>query len=68
VIDPEEVARFRDNLDCRSADCDWYEDRNGVAWCEVCGSGYLPSARDFLRRYYARMAQGGKPAGGSINS
>lgn len=48
MIDPEEIGRFKANLDCRSEDCDWHEDKNGTAWCEVCGSGYLASARVFL--------------------
>jgi hypothetical protein len=56
-IDDAEIARFRDNLDCHLPDCDWHEDRSGAAWCEVCGSGYLPSARAFLAKLYARRAQ-----------
>lgn len=57
MLEEVEIARLKANLDCRSADCDWHEDKNGTAWCEVCGSGYLSSARAFLRRYYERTAQ-----------
>jgi len=53
-ISQEEITRFRDNLDCHSEDCDWHQDRSGTAWCECCGSGFLPSARIFLARRYER--------------
>ena len=50
MLEAAEIARFKISLDCSSPLCDWYEDKDGVAWCEVCGSGFLPSARVFLRR------------------
>lgn len=55
MLDDAEISRFKRNLDCVGRDCDWHEDRDGVAWCEVCGSGYLPSARSFLQRYYEKV-------------
>jgi hypothetical protein len=66
--DPAEIARFRDNLDCPlpPEDCDWYEDADGSAWCRLCNSGYLASARDRLRRLYERYEA--QRAGGSTNS
>jgi hypothetical protein len=65
----EEIARFRDNLDCHLDDCDWYEDKDGAAWCHLCNSGYLRSARERLKRYYERYAQrDAQRDGGSINS
>jgi len=54
MLTTQEIARFRDNLDCHLKDCDWHEDKDGAAWCEVCGSGFLPSARGFLKRLYER--------------
>jgi hypothetical protein len=67
ALDADEIARFRDNLDCPmpSEECYWYEDKDGAAWCELCNSGYLRSARERLRRLYERIAQRDS---GSINS
>lgn len=56
MLEEAEIARLKANLDCRSADCDWHEDKNGTAWCEVCGSGYLSSARDLLRQHDVRAS------------
>lgn len=59
MLDEAEIARFRDNLDCPMPleDCDWHEDKDGAAWCHCCNSGYLPSARELLRRLYERTGQ-----------
>ena len=65
-MDGAEIARFRANLDCHSDDCDWHEDEHGAAWCEVCGSGYLPSARRFLaKREQRASAQPAEPRAGA---
>jgi hypothetical protein len=50
MIDDAEIARLKDNLDCQSTRCDWREGADGHARCATCGSAFLPSSREFLRR------------------
>jgi hypothetical protein len=52
MLDEVEIARLKANLDCSGPDCDWHEDSAGAAWCKVCGSGFLPDARELLRWWH----------------
>lgn len=56
MLDEEEIARFRDNIPCPLLReiCVWDEDEAGSARCAVCGSGYMASSRERLRRLYER--------------
>jgi len=48
AIEPDEIERFRRNLNCEGEACAWFEAPDGSARCRTCGSGFGPDARDYL--------------------